>query len=93
MVRLRRGRGEIVLSILEAALTGDKKTNIMYRANLSYRTFNFWFRRLLEAGFLEGYEDSDGDKAYRTSDAGKALLKMGRGFYDLLDRIVASGRR
>ena len=34
MVRLRRGWGEIVLSILEAALTGDKKTNIMYRANL-----------------------------------------------------------
>ena len=38
------------------------------------------------------YEDSDGDKAYRTSDAGKALLKMGRGFYDLLDRLIASGR-
>ena len=29
MVRLRRGWGEIVLGILEAALTGDKKTNIM----------------------------------------------------------------
>ena len=75
MGRCYRGRMEIVLEILRAALRGAKKTHIMYRANLNYVSFNKYFPALLEEGLMVKADDPDGFVLYRTSEKGRVLLK------------------
>ena len=62
---LRNGLGE-----------GAKKTHIMYRANLNYVSFSKYFPALLEEGLMVEVDDPDGGVLYRTSEKGRALLKM-----------------
>ena len=48
----RRGRHDIVMEVLESAVNGEKKTGIMYKANLSFTQLENYLSALKEAGFL-----------------------------------------
>jgi predicted transcriptional regulator len=77
----RRGHGEIVIDILEAALKPQKKMRIMYGANLNFERFNRYFYELLRKGLIEEASDPDEKQLYKISDRGKTLLltlKTGR---------------
>jgi predicted transcriptional regulator len=52
-VNRRRDRHEIVAEILETAKGGAIKTNIMYKARLSFGQLSEYLPMLVEKGFLE----------------------------------------
>lgn len=74
------------MDILEAAMGGAKKTRIGQRANLNPDMLNKHFLPLVKGGLIAKYKNPDGDDLYRTTDEGRALLKMGRAFYGLLSK-------
>jgi predicted transcriptional regulator len=84
LVRRRREKGEMVLDVLRAALRGDVKTRIMFRANLHTRSFNIIFRHLIESGLILKYWNGQGSFLYKTSDKGREVLKKGLEFYGKL---------
>lgn len=84
MVRVRRERGEVIMSILRVALKGAKKTHIQQLANMNPAMLKRYFSPLVKAGLLEACEDPNGDVIYRTTDKGKSLLRMAEQFYGLL---------
>ncbi len=70
----KRGWGAITVDILEATLTPEKKTRIMYKANLNYDRFNNYFDDFLRKGFIERACDRQGNPAYKISERGKTFL-------------------
>lgn len=56
--------------ILETALTGTKKTQIMYKANLSYKLLQKYLHRLTEEELL-----ALRDEKYYTTEKGKAFIE------------------
>ena len=72
----RRGRVEIMMDILDQALTGANKTKIMYRANLNFSRFERYFRELSKKGLIEVVDDPDASVVYRTTERGKELLRI-----------------
>ena len=80
----KRGWIEITIDILEAALTPEKKIRIMYKANLSFVSFNKYFYELLRKGFIEEANDPDGKQMFRISEKGKVLLEALKKSRDLL---------
>lgn len=67
----KRGELEILRDVLELAISGERKTRIMYRANLSYEMLNRYVGVLVQRGFLV---PSDGG-AFTVTDDGRALLQ------------------
>ena len=72
----RRGRVEIMMAILDQALTGANKTKIMYRANLNFSRFERYFRELSKKGLVEVIDDPDASIVYRTTERGAELLRV-----------------
>lgn len=70
----KRGWGAITVDILEATLTPQKKTRIMYKANLNYERFDEYFYDLLGKGFIVGVDDNDGKYSYMISEQGRIFL-------------------
>lgn len=66
----KRGELEILRDILELAIRGERKTRIMYRANLSYEMTNRYVGVLLERGFLVPAAGG----SFSVTDDGHALL-------------------
>ena len=50
--RRRRARHDIVIEVLKSAMNGTKKTNIMYKANLSFTQLELYLTALKKAGFI-----------------------------------------
>jgi len=50
--RKRRGRHDIIMKILKIAKDGEKKTNIMYKARLSFSQLEQYLGALEKAGFI-----------------------------------------
>lgn len=50
--RRRRARHDIILKILKTAKHGSKKTNIMFKARLSFSQLEKYLYALNEAGFI-----------------------------------------
>lgn len=50
--RRRRARHDIIMKILKTAKYGVKKTNIMFRARLSFSQLEKYLEALNEAGFI-----------------------------------------
>ena len=50
--RRRRGRHDIIMKILKTAKDGEKKTNIMYKARLSFSQLEQYLGALEKAGFI-----------------------------------------
>jgi len=68
-VNTRRSEMEIIATILDIARQGVRKTNILYRANLSYVQLKNYVGFLLERGLLENIEN-----IYSTTKKGNLFL-------------------
>ncbi len=77
-----RDRSTIVADILNIANKGEKKTRIMYKANLSYEQLVEYLKLLVEMGLLEEkiLENERNPKVYVTT-------KKGRNFLDAFEKI------
>ena len=73
-VRKKRGWGAITVDILAAALTPQKKTRIMYMANLNYERFSKYFCGFVRKGFIVEVDDDDGNSSYMISERGRIFL-------------------
>lgn len=68
-----RGRQDINAMILEAAVFGENKTRIMYKAYISHNQLCAHLKELQENGLLE-YRL--GDQTYMTTQKGKRYLEI-----------------
>jgi len=50
-----------------------KKTQIMYNARLDWRNFQKYFHNLVEQGYIEEVENSQGE--YKITERGRELLR------------------
>ena len=83
--RRRRDRLYIMADILEVAIDGALKTQMMYRANLSFAQLNEYLKLLLEIKLLEIPASSD-RKIYKTTNKGMRYLQSYREINDLLKK-------
>jgi predicted transcriptional regulator len=67
--RKRRDRLFIIAEILDIAKDGALKTQIMYKANLSFAQLNSYIKLLLETQLIE-INNKDGKNIYRTTRKG-----------------------
>jgi predicted transcriptional regulator len=70
----KRGKETIIIEILEAALDAQKKTRLMYKANLNYVRFNKYLVDFIRKGLIIENFDSKGNPEYKISERGNALL-------------------
>lgn len=68
-----RSRSDIIGLILEAANGGASKTNIMYKAFLTFSQMREYLGLLIQKGLIE-YEE--GSQRYRTTEKGMRVLQM-----------------
>lgn len=61
---------DVWADILKAAKDGSRKTHVVYKANLNFRTAKRYFAKLIEHGFLENK-----DIYYITTPEGKQFLE------------------
>ncbi len=78
----RRASFDVASDILLAALEGERKTRIMYRANLDTRAMRRYFALLINRGLLQMVDDGDA-MVYRTTDKGRMFIDDYQGFRDL----------
>ena len=70
---VRRGRIEIIASILQAAKEGAIKTRLMYQSNLDFRGIDKYLDFLISKKFLD--KKDSGKTTYRTSQKGLEFLE------------------
>jgi predicted transcriptional regulator len=72
----QRSRWDIMGDILNVISEEEraKKTRIMQRANLDWRSFKRYFDPLVERGFVEGGSEPDEGGIYELTEKGKDLL-------------------
>ncbi|MGD0029007.1 MAG: winged helix-turn-helix domain-containing protein [Candidatus Bathyarchaeia archaeon] len=81
----RRDKLYIVAEILEIAREGTLKTQVMYRANLSFTQLNEYLDFMLKISLLEK-DASHGREIYRATDKGLDFLQRYREINELLKR-------
>jgi len=82
--RKRRDRLLIMAEILEVAIDGALKTQMMYRANLSFAQLNEYLKLLLDMKMLETLEGKK--RVYKTTSKGMRYLQSYREIHDLLKK-------
>ncbi|HZW84505.1 MAG TPA: winged helix-turn-helix domain-containing protein [Nitrososphaerales archaeon] len=70
--RRRRDSTQIKYQILMSALSGNKKTHIMYESGLNLKQLNFYLEELLTNAALEFKPQT---KTYHTTEKGKAFAR------------------
>jgi len=75
--------------ILEVALEGTLKTQVMYRANLSFAQLNHYLRLLLDLNLLELKENTE-KAIYKTTNKGMRFLDSYKQIRDLLKKTSES---
>lgn len=65
-----RGTIDIIADILALCNTWNKRTKIMYKANLSHQMLKFYLWHLVELGLLEESEDMK----FKTTEKGRMFL-------------------
>ena len=85
MSRKRRDRLTIMAQILNIAREGTLKTQIMYRANLSFAQLNEYLSFLEEIKLLR-VSKKDGRVIYKTTPKGLKYLENFAGIKDLLEK-------
>jgi predicted transcriptional regulator len=79
MVNNRRSELDIITEILKLSREGTKKTNILYKSNLSYAQIQSYLPFLIEKDVLEEciikYKSKD-HKYYKTTPKGLNLLEV-----------------
>jgi len=83
--RRRRDRLYIMAEILEIALEGVLKTQVMYKANLSFAQLNEYLRLLLDLKLLELSGNTE-KNVYKTTSKGIRYLESYRKIRDLLKK-------
>jgi predicted transcriptional regulator len=86
-----RDRLSIIAEILEIGLEGTVKTNIMYRANLSFLQLNTMLDFLQYLGLLEAI-GKEGRTIYKTTEKGLDYIQSFREVQDLVSKALASQR-
>ncbi len=79
----RRDKLYIVAEILEIAREGSLKTQVMYRANLSFTQLTDYLRFMLKINLLERVLENDRE-IYRATSKGVDFLQRYRGINELL---------
>jgi predicted transcriptional regulator len=75
--RRRRSRTEVIVNLLNEALSGANKTRLMYQCNLNFMRFNCYLQELLDAGLIECINmNPEGIVVYKTTEKGRELLKV-----------------
>ncbi|MCD6210352.1 MAG: winged helix-turn-helix domain-containing protein [Methanophagales archaeon] len=75
----RRGGFEIIVDILNVAMEGAKKTEIVYKANLNFKRASNYLSYLEERQLIENMGDG-----YRTTEKGKEFL---RDYQKMMERL------
>jgi predicted transcriptional regulator len=72
-----RGNFDIIADILDASYGGTKKTNLMYRCNLSFKQLKGYSRFLLGNGLLRlnGQAREDETVMFEVTEKGREFLK------------------
>jgi len=81
MVNVRRSELDIITKILKLSINGTKKTNIMYKGNLSYTQIQNYLPFLIEKKILEECLVEENDKNYinyKITQKGLDLLQSAR---------------
>ena len=81
----RRDRLYIIAEILEVALEGVLKTQVMYKANLSFAQLNEYLKLMLDLNLLN-LSDNSGKHVYKTTSKGVRYLESYRKIRDLLKK-------
>jgi len=84
--RKRRDRLSIMAEILSIAGEGTLKTQIMYRANLSFRQLEEYLGFLKEVGLLGMNNTEDGRTTYKRTSKGNKYLENFANIKDLLKK-------
>lgn len=79
----RRDKLYIVAEILEIAKGGTLKTQVMYRANLSFTQLNDYLQFMLKISLLEKVKVNEKD-VYKATDKGLNFLQRYREINELL---------
>jgi predicted transcriptional regulator len=69
----KRDKLSIILDILRTCTDGASKTNIVYQANLNFRTVTTYLDLLIGKGMIEVVQDST--IVYKTTPKGAKLMK------------------
>ncbi len=87
MVFERRGRDRvyIIAEVLSVAKDGSLKTQIMYRANLSFTQLNEYLSFLLKIKLLKVNEEN-GKTFYKTTPKGMKYLEAYKTVLELVER-------
>jgi len=78
-----RGSIDIIADILSLCGSWNKKTKVMYKANLSHQMLKFYLWHLVELGLLE----ESTDMRFRTTERGHEFLSHYRSMTKLLAQL------
>ena len=81
---VKRGRLEIVYEILSVCRRPSKKTNILYRCNLSYEQLLKYLSYLISHDLLGSFEKERAGIFFQVTDKGRRFLEG----YEILRNIV-----
>jgi predicted transcriptional regulator len=87
----RRDKLYIIAEILEIARDGALKTQIMYKANLSFTQLNDYLKFMLKNNFLERLI-GNGKEVYKATEKGLIFLQRYREMIELLKAEDEDGR-
>ncbi len=87
MVRYR-DRLEIIVDILRVAVSGAKKTKIMYVANLSYRLLEKYLRETVELDFIDSSRNG-----YEITEKGRTFLEKYDDFSSKFSKVESDFQR
>jgi predicted transcriptional regulator len=74
----RRSDVQIIVGILEVALHGAGKTEVVYKANLNFGQAKKYMSFLMDNGLLSTVASSNGSNKYQTTEKGKLFVKRYR---------------
>lgn len=89
-MRRRRDRLYIMAEILEVTLEGSLKTQVMYKANLSFAQLNHYLRLLLDLKLLEVKENTE-KTIFKTTTKGMRFLESYKQIRDLMKKGEKNG--
>jgi predicted transcriptional regulator len=74
--RVRRDATKVIYEILSLGVEGASKTQIIYRANLSYQLAESYILFLVRKGLVDKGTDSQGFTRYWITERGARLLRL-----------------
>ena len=78
----RRSEQDIIVTILEAAKEGSRRTHIVYKANLNHELLKRYLNSLMSKGFIALVEERRG--IYKTTSKGLEFIEKHRELMEML---------